>query len=231
MKKLLTSLLHIIIILGIWTGWLGLGCEALVTLHTIRNLTNATDGYRGRIEDLGSVSVDFGGTWDGQQQVVLEMGGGGGMEGGRGGGGVDEGEVEDTVAAALRLLCTDILIELEKPLVVIPPPALYNSPRGVDCDQVKSEYHDFLAATVRFLHVVQERQMVWRWGADSAVFDGVGWLQGLWASRSTNSQNRSFIEQQMSMYAETECFGKSNEVLRRDVEVVEYLNDLLDLFA
>lgn len=35
----------------------------------------------------------------------------------------------------------------------------------------------------------------------------------------------------MSMYAETECFGKSNEVLRRDVEVVEYLNDLLDLFG
>ena len=26
----------------------------------------------------------------------------------------------------------------------------------------------------------------------------------------------------MSMYAKTGCFGKSNEVLRRDVEVVEY---------
>lgn len=35
----------------------------------------------------------------------------------------------------------------------------------------------------------------------------------------------------MSLYAETGCFGKGNEVLRRDVEVVEYLNDLLDLFG
>jgi len=34
----------------------------------------------------------------------------------------------------------------------------------------------------------------------------------------------------MSVYAATECFGKSKEVLRRDVEVVEYLNDLLDEF-
>ncbi|KAH7409151.1 hypothetical protein BKA64DRAFT_664256 [Cadophora sp. MPI-SDFR-AT-0126] len=154
-----------------------------------------------------------------------------GLVGSVGGGGEDEGEIEDTVAAALRMLCTDILLELEKPLTVTPPPSLPSAPTGVDCEQVKTEYHDFLAATVRFLHVVQERQMVWRWGADSAVFDGVGWLQGLWASRSNNSQNRSFIEQQMSMYAETGCFGKSNEVLRRDVEVVEYLNDLLDLFG
>jgi hypothetical protein len=35
----------------------------------------------------------------------------------------------------------------------------------------------------------------------------------------------------MSMYGETGCFGKSNEVLRRDVEVVEYLNDLIDSFS
>jgi hypothetical protein len=26
--------------------------------------------------------------------------------------------------------------------------------------------------------------MFWRWSAESAVFDGVGWLQALWASRS-----------------------------------------------
>lgn len=34
----------------------------------------------------------------------------------------------------------------------------------------------------------------------------------------------------MRCYAGTGCFGKSKEVLRRDVEVVEYLNDLMDLF-
>lgn len=26
--------------------------------------------------------------------------------------------------------------------------------------------------------------MLWHWDGDSAVFDGVSWLQGLWASRS-----------------------------------------------
>jgi hypothetical protein len=35
----------------------------------------------------------------------------------------------------------------------------------------------------------------------------------------------------MKMYAETGCFGTSNEVLRRDVEIVEYINDLIDLFG
>lgn len=45
-----------------------------------------------------------------------------------------------------------------------------------------------------------------------------------------NIQNRSFIEQQMVLYSDTGCFGRSQEVLRRDVEVVEYMNDLIDSF-
>ncbi|KAH6672911.1 hypothetical protein B0J14DRAFT_482518 [Halenospora varia] len=98
------------------------------------------------------------------------------------------------------------------------------------CPMIEKEYHAFLAATVRFLHVIHERQMKWHWKGDSGVFDGVSWMQGLWASRRTNSQDRSFIEQQMALCSGTGCFGKSKEVLRRDVEVVEYLNDLMDLF-
>jgi hypothetical protein len=35
----------------------------------------------------------------------------------------------------------------------------------------------------------------------------------------------------MTMYAATGCFGDTKEVLRRDVEVVEYMNDLMDLFG
>ena len=45
-----------------------------------------------------------------------------------------------------------------------------------------------------------------------------------------NNQDRSFIEQQIMFYSRTGCFGKSQEVLRRDVEIVEYMNDLIDLF-
>ena len=35
--------------------------------------------------------------------------------------------------------------------------------------------------------------MRWRWGSESPVFDGVSWLQGLWASRSTVSADSSFV--------------------------------------
>ncbi len=45
-----------------------------------------------------------------------------------------------------------------------------------------------------------------------------------------NNQERSFIEQQLAFYGRTGCFGKSQEVLTRDVEIVEYMNDLIDLF-
>lgn len=45
-----------------------------------------------------------------------------------------------------------------------------------------------------------------------------------------NNQDRSFIEQQLAFYGPTGCFGKSQEVLRRDVEIVEYMNDLIDSF-
>lgn len=34
----------------------------------------------------------------------------------------------------------------------------------------------------------------------------------------------------MLLYSDTGCFGKSQEVLRSGVEIVEYLNDLLDSF-
>lgn len=56
------------------------------------------------------------------------------------------------------------------------------------------------------------------------------------ANKPQNKQNRSFIEQQMQLYGETGCFSKeggggtNNEVLKRDVEIVEYMNDLLDGF-
>ena len=75
--------------LWMWMVLLGVG-EALVTLQTIRNLTDATDGYRGRIEELGSVGVSLGGSGGGQ--VVFGIGVG---EKEVGGGGGDEGEIED----------------------------------------------------------------------------------------------------------------------------------------
>lgn len=82
------------------------------------------------------------------------------------------------------MLCSELLIELEKPLVPTPSALL----DGVDeedlrCRVTRRGYHSFLEATVKFLHEVQERQERWVWSHESAVFDGVGWLQGLWASR------------------------------------------------
>ena len=49
-------------------------------------------------------------------------------------------------------------------------------------------------------------------------------------TRMQNSQDRSFIEQQMAVYETTGCFGKEQEVLKSGVEIVEYMNDLIDSF-
>jgi hypothetical protein len=93
-----------------------------------------------------------------------------------------------TVAAALKVLCQDLLVELEKPLdETLPPPE--PSAEDLCCRVTIREYHAFLGATVKFLHAVQERQMVWNWSAESPVFHGVTWLQGLWASRKAVSSN------------------------------------------
>jgi len=193
---------------------------AFLTHESIRNLTATTDESRERITELDggreSVLQIFGGPGGGQ--VVLRSG----HEDG------DREEVEVTVAAALRLVCSDLLIELEKPEPTENPG---NVPK---CQVVIKEWHEFLGATVKFLHVIQERQMLWNWGGDSAVFDGISWLQGLWASRSGNKEQRSFIEQQMILYdykGSKSCFGKSDEVLERGVEIVEYMNDLIDTFS
>ncbi|KAG9239695.1 hypothetical protein BJ875DRAFT_508831, partial [Amylocarpus encephaloides] len=161
----------------------------------------------------------------------------------------DRDDVEDTITASLQTLCSTLLIELEKPGshfgVRLPcasflspplllPTSLSPSPQqpveAQSCNKTIAEYHGFLAATVKFLNVVQERQMIWRWGHESAVKDGVGWLQSLWASSRPNSQHLSFIQQQLALYDTTGCFGTTKEVLRRSVEVVEYLNDLIDEF-
>jgi hypothetical protein len=103
--------------------------------------------------------------------------------------------VFQTVAAALKMLCSDLLIELEKPLSSSSSPLpeashlLPHSKNSTDarfqkqCQVVKKEYHTFLASTVQFLHEVQERQLLWHWGPHSPVFDAVVWMQGLWASR------------------------------------------------
>ena len=78
-------------------------------------------------------------------------------------------------------------MELEKPLDDTIPPE--PTTEDLRCRVIIREYHAFLGATVKFLHEVQERQMFWRWSHESPVFDGVSWLQGLWASRSTVSSD------------------------------------------
>ncbi|KAF7911303.1 uncharacterized protein EAF01_002810 [Botrytis porri] len=138
-----------------------------------------------------------------------------------------------TVTAALHMLCSDLLVELEKPLLGSSSSPFSSQSLSFEDTKikVKTEFDDLLRETTWFLYQVQERQMVWRWARGSAVQEGVVWLQRLWASRRSNSQDRSFIEQQLVLYKGTECFEKVNdEVLRKDIEVVEYLNDLIEMF-
>ncbi|CAG8960648.1 hypothetical protein HYFRA_00013526 [Hymenoscyphus fraxineus] len=137
------------------------------------------------------------------------------------------------ITTVLNNLTTTLLIELNKPL--FPSPESLNQPprapanTEIPCPIILTEYKSFLSSTVHFLHAIQELQMLHHFDGESGVAEGVGRLQGMWASRGGNTQNRSFIEQQIACYKPTECFPK-NEVLIRGVEVVEYLNDLLDLF-
>lgn len=49
-------------------------------------------------------------------------------------------------------------------------------------------------------------------------------------SQKGNAQNLSFIEQRQTLYRTTGCFPDMKKVLRRDVEVVELLNDVIDAY-
>ncbi|KAF7864041.1 hypothetical protein EAF04_007006 [Stromatinia cepivora] len=209
---------------GLWLllHFLIVGVCGRITLEGVRNLTEVTRECRGRIGGLekgAGVGIDdvrgYGGERGGGQ-VVLDGG--------------DGDEIEDTTTAALHMLCSDLLIELEKPLLSSDA-ASEDILTQLNCSSVKKDFDEFLKETTWFLYEIQERQMEWRWGGGSAVKGGLEWLQGLWASRRANSQDRSFIEQQMGLYRDTGCFEKLNrEVLRKDIEVVEYLNDLIDMF-
>ncbi|TVY18705.1 hypothetical protein LARI1_G003855 [Lachnellula arida] len=176
----------------------------------MKNLTVITDECREHIVDESAVLGE--GVGMARDQRMLRAGN------------EDEMEVEDTIAASLYLLCSSLLTELEKPL------DLTEQPPEQNCTVTTIQYHAFLSSTANFLFPIQERQVKYRWTSQSAVFENLGWLQALWASRKTNSQDRSFIEQQIELYKEGGCF-KKNEVLRRGVEVVEWVNDLIDMFA
>ncbi|KAF7943768.1 uncharacterized protein EAE97_005838 [Botrytis byssoidea] len=243
---------------------MGMGVERVwgkITLDSVREITEATREGRERVGWGEGGGGGGGGVGSGKgvemrmgMGIYGEEGGGEGVGEGKGGqvimgtgsAGGDRDEIENTVTAALHMLCSDLLVELEKPLLAFSSSSYSSSPfvsfgntqiladrtKGeVNCTQVKTDFDDLLRETTWFLYQVQERQMVWRWARGSAVQEGVVWLQGLWASRRSNSQDRSFIEQQLELYKGTECFEKVNdEVLRKDIEVVEYLNDLIEMF-
>ena len=80
------------------------------------------------------------------------------------------------------MLCSDVLVELEKK-----KPKHDGDEKKPDCSTVVDEYHGFIGATVKFLRDVREKQGLWRWDSQSKVFEGVGWLQALWASRGAVS--------------------------------------------
>ncbi|KAF7902913.1 hypothetical protein EAF00_002815 [Botryotinia globosa] len=238
------------LVLGYLVMWMGVeSVWGKITLESVRELTEITREGRERVGWGEGGGGGGGGVGSGSGKGVemsMAMGVYGGERGGEGKGGQvimgtgsaggDRDEIENTVTAALHMLCSDLLVELEKPLSdsssSSSPFVSFGDTKGeVNCTQVKTDFDDLLRETTWFLYQVQERQMVWRWARGSAVQEGVVWLQGLWASRRSNSQDRSFIEQQLELYKGTRCFEKVNdEVLRKDIEVVEYLNDLIEMF-
>ncbi|KAA8574789.1 hypothetical protein EYC84_004038 [Monilinia fructicola] len=198
-------------------SYLIVGVYGRITLESVRRLKGITRECRELVEKGKGHGMVEGGVVDGWRGQQLVLGGG---DGDGSGDGRVEG-IEDVVSAALHTLGSELLVELEKPLL-----------GEVNCTRVKGDFDGLLRETTLFLYAVQERQMRWRWGRGSEVKGGLEWLQQLWASRRGNSQDRSFIEQQLALYGGTGCFKKLNrEVLRKDIEVVEYLNDLIDMFG
>ncbi|OBT59369.1 hypothetical protein VE04_00471 [Pseudogymnoascus sp. 24MN13] len=132
-------------------------------------------------------------------------------------------EIEDVVAGSLTYLDGELLSLLNIPVkdIAIEKP---------NCPEVVKHCHVFLQATTRLLQAIDEKQQEFGWDTESSIYNALGWMQSLWASRSANEQHLSFIEQQMRLYKASSCFNNVNDVLRQDVEVVEYLNDLMDTF-
>jgi len=181
----------------------------LITVEDIRVLTNITDDCTKEIADTDirlTLEPAFA-------QIHLSND--------------DDYEVEDIVASALRLLDAYLLEMLNVPIQAEDSTA-YSVP---SCSKIVEEYHMFVASTTIFLRTIDEKQQTFMWRGGSPVLPALSWLQALWASKNMNEQRRSFIEQQLELYHHTGCFGKSNEVLRRDVEIVEYMNNLIDSFT
>jgi len=183
--------------------------SSLITFSDVRVLTNFTNDCTKEIVDTDMPLVLH------PAFAEMQMPNGG------------DDEVEDVVASALRLLDAYLLEMLNIPI----SSDAKNGEIIFSCSEVVQEYHNFVASTTLFLRALDEKQRAFMWRGGSPVYHALSWLQALWASSKVNEQHRSFIEQQMELYKPTGCFGKSNEVLRRDVEIVEYMNDLIDSFA
>lgn len=56
-----------------------------------------------------------------------------------------------------------------------------------DCPAVVEHCHVFLQATTRFLQAIDEKQQEFGWDTESSIYNALGWMQSLWASRSAVS--------------------------------------------
>ncbi|KAI9742249.1 MAG: hypothetical protein M1818_004149 [Claussenomyces sp. TS43310] len=225
--------------------------EALVTLGDVAELANLTRDCRAEMAALREralpvtipVAMDLSGVGEGEEsRVMVEVE----MEEEE----WDPEEVEDVVTAAIRTVDGRLLEILNVPPRASPendektsrPWSVLciafpffgrkdNDASNVLCNSIVADYHSFLEATTLFLREVEIKQLYYAWGSESTVFEALAWLQALWASRKPNEQHRSFIEQQMDLYRPTQCFSNINQdVLRHDIELVEYMNDLIDSF-
>ncbi|TLD27783.1 hypothetical protein E2P81_ATG11071 [Venturia nashicola] len=133
----------------------------------------------------------------------------------------------------LEMVTADALSNLNSNLTAmldVPMKAEEKRVKSLDaCFATVRQHRAFLTSTAWLLNTLDEKQQMNRWKRDSPVSKSLSNTQALWASRRMNKQKLSFIEQQISLYKPTDCFSK-NEVLRRGVEVVEYMNDILDSF-
>ncbi|KAE9969505.1 hypothetical protein EG328_006828 [Venturia inaequalis] len=138
----------------------------------------------------------------------------------------DHGQSLEIVAAnALSNLNSNLTAMLDATM----DPTEKHVKRSDVCFAIVKQHRALLTSTAWLLNTLDEKQQMNRWTRESHVCQYLSDTQALWASRRMNKQKLSFIEQQINLYRPTDCFAK-NEVLRRGIEVVEYMNDILDSF-
>ncbi|TQS33605.1 hypothetical protein Golomagni_06044 [Golovinomyces magnicellulatus] len=156
---------------------------------------------------------------------------------------------------ALQHIKTYLRSQLDVPLNRQPTLSKkYQNRNSGKCSTMKDEFKSFIKSAKNFLNAVEikrrERKKLHTVGdflrevnfrllststytkkEKRLLSKKLSGIQKLWSSRKGNDSNRSFIEQQQTLYDKTKCFDTSfDDILIKNLEINDKLNELIDFF-